>query len=831
MTFVREFALAARLLWRDGRAGELHLIGAAVVIAVAAVTTVGFFTDRVHQALNRQANQLLGGDLVLVADRPLPLEFERAAFRLDLATTRTMRFLSMARRGEKNLLTDIKAVSKGYPLRGEVRVADGLYGPDRAAREPPAPGTVWIDERLATGLGVAAGEQIGLGEISLRVAAILTQDPDSVIGFLNAAPRLLMNGADVGATGLVQPASRIRYRLQIAGEDARIGAFRAWAAGRLPPGSRLEGIGDARPEIRAALERAEKFLGLAALVSVVLAAVAISLAARRFLQRHLDGCAMMRCLGATQGALVRLHLVHFALLGCIAAGLGGAIGGLAQQGLAYSLGTLIAVTLPAPSWLPALQGAAAGLLLLLGFAMPPLAGLGHVSTLRVLRRELGAPRGMGLASYSAGAAVIAGLIFWKAADAWLGAYVLGVFSAAMIAAGALVWVLLKLMAGVRGGVTWRFGVANLRRRTLGSIIQVVALALGIMALLTLTLVRSGLLAAWKDSLAPDAPNRFIINIQPDQLEPMNRFFAARGIALPRVFPMVRGRLVALNGRRVSPGDYADERARRLVDREFNLSWATGLQADNRIVAGRWWGEEAARKNQFSIERGIAETLGIKLGDVLTYDVAGSTVEAVVTSLRKVDWDTFNVNFFVIAPPGLLEGFPASHITSFHLPAGRAGVLDALVKEFPNFLVIDVAQVMTQVRRIMDQVARAVQFVFLFTLAAGVIVLYAAIAATLDERLFQATIMRTLGASRAQLARANLAEFAVIGAFAGTVAAAGASVLSAVLARKFLNLSYAPGFEVWITGVACGSLGVALAGYLGARKVVNVAPLQVLRSLG
>lgn len=829
---LREFGLALRLLVRDSRAGELALIAMAVVIAVASVTTVDFFTDRVHRALNRQADQLLGADLVVVADRPLPQEFESEAFRRRLAVTRMMRFPSMMLRNDRNVLSSVKVVSAGYPLRGELRIADRLYGPDRRAESIPAPGTVWVDEKLFTQLELAIGDRVGLGAGAFSVAAILTQEPDSAIGFINAGPRVILNEADIDATGLVQDSSRIFYRLQIAGSDERVEAYRKWALTRLQPGQRVEGIRDARPEIRSALDRAEKFLSLAAVVSVIIAAVAIALATRRFLQRHLDGCAIMRCLGASQGQVVRLYITHFVLLGLVASVVGCVLGVAAQAALARWLGGLVAVQLPAPGWMPALHGLIIGMALLLGFALPPLISLGRVSTLRVLRREFGVPGGTGIAGYLLGFSIIGAMILLKAHDFRLGALVFGGFAVAMVLAGLVTWLLLQLLSGLRNsGVSWRFGVANLRRRPLGSIIQIVALGIGLMALLTLTLIRGDLLAAWQTSLPREAPNRFVINIQPDQIKPLADFFAARGMAKPAVFPMVRGRLVRINDRSVSSADYSDDRARRLIDREFNLSWADRMQADNRIVAGEWWPNATSRKSQLSVEDGIAAALGIVLGDELTYDIAGSAIIATVTSLRKVDWDSFNVNFFVVSPPGLLDHQPVSYITNFYLPPGNTELLNTLIRQFPNFLLIDVAQVMAQVQKIMDQVARAVQFVFLFTLFAGLVVLYAAIASTQDERLYRAAIMRTLGASRGQLLRANLAEFAVIGALAGLIAAAGANTLGSVLASRILNLAFSFNWSVWVTGIVCGAAGVAAAGYLGTRQMLRSAPLQALRNLG
>jgi len=847
-SLIKEIGLALRLLARDWRAGELTLLAVAVVVAVAGVTTVGFFTDRVNQALSRQANQLLGADLVVSADRPLDAQFESEATRLGLQVTRMLRFPSMAAGNGQNVLAEIKSVTAGYPQRGELRITDVLYAPDRRATSIPAPGSVWVDEKLYTRLQLKPGDAVEVGQSRLPVSAIITQEPDSAIGFINAGPRVMMNEADLATTGLVQVGSRIRYRVQVAGTAAAVEVYRAWVETRLTPGQRVESIQDARPEIRSALERAEKFLSLAALFSVVLAAVAVALAARRFLQRHLDACAVMRCHGASRGRVVRLYVFQFIVLGCVASLIGCLAGLLAQHALALWLGGLVTVDLPAAGPLPALHGFVTGLALLLGFSLPPLLALGKVPPLRVLRRDLGAPDSMGWLGYVLGIAVIGGLIIWKAGELRLGLLVFGGFAAAMLAAGLLAWGVIVGVSQMRSaGVSWRFGIANLRRRRLASVLQVAALGVGVMALLTLTIIRGELLQLWQDSLPPDAPNRFIVNIQKEQIPALEKFFKAQNIAMPELHPMVRARLTKINERAVSSADYADDRARRLADREFNLSWATQMQRDNQLVAGRWWNMSGWDKNgwdksgrggdgkpqrsdQFSMEDGIARSLGVKLGDVLTFDSAGSPFSAEVTSLRKVNWDSFNVNFFLVAPPGLLEQQPVSYVSSFYLPPGNVGLLNALVKQFPNFLLIDVAQVLNQVQAMITQVSRAVQFVFLFTLLAGLVVLYAAIASTQDERLYQATIMRTLGASRVQLARANLAEFAVIGALAGLIAAAGANALGYALASRIINVGYSFSFTVWAVGILCSIVGIAAAGYLGTRQVLRISPLRVLRQL-
>lgn len=835
MNLLQQLAFAWRLLWRDARAGELRLIAVAVVVAVASVTTVGFFADRVHQALSRQANQLLGADLVISADRPLNGELATEARRRGLALTRMARFPSMATLGADSVLSEVKVVNAGYPLRGELRIADAPGQPDRAATEIPAPGTVWVDERLLLRLSARIGDELGVGSSRLRIARLITREPDAAIGFINSGPRVLLNEQDLAATGLVQVGSRIRYRLLVAGAPDAMRGFRGWLQPRLVPGQRVESIQDARPEIRSALERAEKFLGLAALLSVILAAVAIALTARRYLQRHLDTCALMRCHGASQRQVLLLFVLQFIWLGGAASAAGALLGYAAQQGLALWLSSLVPVELPPPGPLPGLQGLVTGLALLLGFAVPPIVALARVPTLRVLRQDIGLPDRRGLSGYALGALVITLLIVWKAGEWRMGLIVTAGFAAAMLVAALFAWGVLKITGRLPGnGLSWRFGVANLRRRPLASVVQVVALGVGVMALLTLTLIRNDLLQLWQTSLPEDAPNRFIVNIQPDQVPALNAFFAGQRQAAPELHPMVRARLLKINDRNVSPETYSDDRARRLVGREFNLSWTTQMQRDNRLTAGAWWdapGKGAAvRPDQFSVEDGIAKALAVTVGDTLTYDAGGRVFTGTVTSLRKVDWDSFNVNFFVVAPPGLLEELPVSYVSSFYLPPDRNALLNALVKDFPNLLLIDVAQVIWQVQQMIGQVSRAVQFVFVFTLLSGLVVLYAALASTQDERLYQATVMRTLGAHRRQLNRANLAEFALIGAMAGLMAAAGANALGMVVAQRIINVDYHFSAMVWITGVLVTMAGVMVAGWLGTRRVLRTPPLPVLREL-
>ncbi len=823
--------LAWRLLRRDWRAGELRVLAAALVLAVAAMASVGLFSDRVKLSLAQQANDLLGADLMISGDRPLPQSYASAAKARGLAVSEAVRFVSMtsaATGANAPVLTEVKAIDGAFPLRGKVLLVDEELPQGKAARGVPAAGEAWIDRRLARRLELGIGGNIQVGEIRLAVTAIVFQEPEVATGFLAVGPRMLINRADLAATGLLAPGNRASFRLMVAGKGAE--DYRLWAQGQLQPGQRIETIRDLRPEVRQTLDRAEKFLGIASLVAVLLAAVAVALAAGRYLRRHLDACAMMRCLGAPQRQVLALYVAQFAWLGFLASLLGAVLGYAGQALLASLLSFVSAAGLPAPRLLPALQALGAGLLLLMGFALPPLVALARVPPLRVLRRDLGQVRAGGLLAYLLGAGVLSGLVLWQAQDWATGGWVLLVMLLLLASCIVCARILIALLKRVpQKGYNWRYGFANLRRRPLAVSLQVSALALGIMALLLLTLIRGDLLRTWRATLPPDAPNTFLINIQPDQLPALQPFLETRGVRSSALYPMVRGRLVELNGRAVSPRDYVDERAQRLVDREFNLSWMSDLPQNNEIVAGAWWrAGDSGESSGMSLEQGIGETLGIQLGDRLRFDIAGQSVSTTVTSLRKVQWDNFRVNFFAIFPPGVLEQMPRSHITSFRAPLVARSLAADLVAAFPNVLMIDVAEIMAQVQGVMDQVARAVQFVFLFTLLGGLLVLQAAIASTQDERQFDAAVLRTLGANRRQLGAAQVAEFATLGALAGVLASGGATLLAWLLSREVLKIPYSVDPWVWVIGIGSAILGVGLAGWLGTRRILDLPPLWVLR---
>ncbi len=832
-----QMKLATRMLRRHFKLMETRVLFAALTIAVMSVTTVGFFADRVDAALKRQAGELIAADAVVIADKPVKDRFRDEAARLGLTRAESATFPSMVSgdpaKGQGVNLAEIKGVDAGFPLRGKLRIADQPGGPARDAEEPPAPGTAWAPEALLTRLNAKIGDEIGVGALKLRLTRVLVKEPDSVLDYFGIAPRVLMNKADLPRTGLIQTGSRVTYRLLVAGEPADVEAFRETFKGKLERGERVESVKDARSEVRVALDRAERFLGLAAMLTVILAAVAVALAARRFSERQLDSAAMMRCLGASQADIFRLHFYQFLVLGFAACVAGTVLGALAQAGLVQALSKFFTVALPYPSFIPALQGLAVGMALVLGFTVPPLLALKRVPTLRVIRRDMNPfDAGAGIA-YVVGFATLAALIVWRAGDLKLGGIAVGGFVAVMVVTGLLGALLIELAAASRGaaGRFWRVGLANLKRRRAASLTQVMALGLGLMAMLMLTIVRNDMIAQWQGTMKQDVPNRFVVNVQKDQVEPVRAYFKSHGLDMPDLYPMVRGRLMEINGQPMAKkleGE-KDERTKRLGEREFNLTWLARQQPDNKLVSGKFWAPDD-RTPQFSVEEGIAKAMNIKVGDTMTYDIGGTRITHPVTSIRTVKWDSFRPNFFVAATPGTLDEFPASYISSFRLPPGNEQVVNGLIREYPNLSVIDMSAIMEQVKTITEQVAGAVSYVFLFALIAGVVVLYAAIASTQDERLYDAAVMRTLGARRGQIRAMQAAEFLSIGALAGLVASIGALAVSALIAERVINVPYEMNTWIPLIGVGFGGLGIALAGLIGTRKALDAPPLATIRGL-
>jgi putative ABC transport system permease protein len=832
--------LAGRQVWRDFLAGELKLLLWAVVLAVGALTAVGFFADRMRAGLVRDAAQILGGDAIVLGDRPLDVAFERQAREHGLATSIEASFPSMARAGAAQggaaRLASVKAVDGAYPLRGaiDVKLAEG--GPAQHLRRAPAPGTVWVDPPLAGALRLKVGDAISLGDATLRIAGLITFEPDRGTGFMALAPRLMLNLSDLDATGLVQPASRVGWRLAVAappGREAQVGAYTTWAGRYIKEtpvrGVHVETLETGRPEMRQTLDRAEQFLSLVALLTALLAAVAVAVAARDFAQRHLDDCAMLRVLGETQARIASVHAIEFVLLGVAASLCGLVLGFALHLGFVGLMARwLPAGGLPWPGVGPALLGMGVGLTLLLGFGLPPVLQLARVPPLRVMRRDVGTPK-VATVGVLGGAVVGFALLLMAAArDARLGAYSVGGFAGAGLVFAAVGWVAVRLLRRVvpeaRAPRWVVLATRAIAARPAFAVLQIASMAIGLMALWVLVLLRTDLIDSWRASTPPDAPNRFVINVQPDQAEAFRSALAQAGIQGYDWYPMIRGRLITINGAPVGPRFAADVAARRLVDREFNLSHSLALPVQNKIVEGQWIPGEA---DGASVEEGLAKTLGLRLGDRLVFDVGGQQLASRITSIRRLDWGSMRVNFFVMFPRAGLGDLPVSYISAYRAPADP-DFDNRLAQTFPNVTSIDVSATIAQIQGVLDQVIHAVELLFAFALVAGLVVLLATVSATREARAREFAVMRAVGASATLLGRVQRAELSGIGALAGLLAATAAVGVGWLLAANVFDFRWSPPWWVPVAGAASGAVLALVAGAWSLREIVVRPVMETLR---
>jgi putative ABC transport system permease protein len=821
---------ALRNLWRDLKSGELSVLLLALVVAVLSLTAVGFFTSRISQGVRAQAAEVLAADLRLESPNPIPARYFVEARARGISSAQVVSFPTAIFSGELSQLAALHAVTATYPLRGHLRIADNPFGIARSTDRVPGPGEVWVDSRIIAHLKLDLGAMLRIGAASFRVTQVLDYRPDQGTGFVNLAPAALFNYADLASTQLIQPGSRATYAALFAGTPSAVAAFREYLEAAKAPGERLRDVEESSRQLNSAIDRASRFLNLASLASVLLAAVAVVMGARRYASRHIDAVALMKCMGAAQGFVLGISIIELTLLALFAVAIGTMLGYLAQVGLVWLLKSLIRNELPAASLAPLPIALVTVLAMLIGFALPPLLQLKNTPPARVLRKTVSAPPLRYGVSYLLALAALSAILWAMVRDSELVLSVLaGVLGVGLVltAAG---YALVRLTSRLRGGVgvAWRYGLANVSRRGTGSVVQIVAFGLGLMVLLLLAVVRGDLLADWRRSLPSDVPNNFLVNIRPEQRQALQEFLQAHGFGSPQMYPMVRARITAINSQPAQSLKLRGDVAKGYVEREQNLTWSAGMMEDNQLIAGRWWTAVDAGRPLVSISSEYADALHLTVGDRLSFDVAGETLTAQVASIRKIRWDSFRPNFFLVFPPGLLDGAAGTYMTSIFLTAVQRASLAELVRQFPTISVFDVDAILQQIRDIIDRASLAVQYVFLFTLAAGIVVLLAAVQSTRDERRYESAMLRTLGASRGTVLQGVAAEFSALGFLSGTLAAFGATGVGWILARRLFSLEYTLDPWLWVLGLVCGTILVGLSGTLATRSVINTPPIVTLR---
>ncbi|MDD5033133.1 MAG: ABC transporter permease [Methylococcaceae bacterium] len=821
--------LALNLIRRDWRSGELTILVAALIIAVAGTTAISLFGHRLTRTMETQAAEFLASDLSVGAHEPPAEDWTRKADELGLTMARTVEFPSVLVENGEMLLTGAKAVSATYPLRGTMRTADGSGETEK--QEAPEPDSAWVDRRVLISLKLSLGDFIHLGEKKLKITRIILHEPDRRGDLYSLSPRVMFNLADLEAAGLIRTGSNAHYYALFAGDEKRIREFRHWLKPQLNPGQKLVDIHQDRPELGNALSRAERYLGLSSTVIVLIAGVAIAMGARRHTERHFDLTAMLKCLGAREREVVQIHLAQYLILGLAASLAGCLLGYLAQEAVVWQLKGILPHTLSAPAWYAPLFGLTAGLFILLGFALPPVLRLKRLPPLRVLRRDLAPLPASAWLVYGLALATLTVLIWLYTGDGAMTAIVLGISLGVLAIAGLGVLALLKTARRLLPflGLSWRFGLQNLTRNPRLGMSQILAFGLTLTAMLVSLLARTELIGEWRRQLPPNTPNYFALNLFESELPAFRDFLAQRHIVVSDFYPIVRGRLTAVNGVDVHIIAHKDSPGEGAINRDLSLTWSVKPLLDNRLVKGEWWGSEPVL-GRVSVEAELAKSLRIRLGDTLTFNIAGEEKSAVVDSLRSVRWDTLRPNFYMIFSPGSLQGFPATWLTSFHLPSDQKPELVGLVKSFPAVTILEVDPLLKQFQTILKEISLAIEFMLAFALAAGFAVLFAAVRATLDERIREDALLRALGASRNLLRKSLAVEFIALGLLSGLLAASASEAIAWGLFSYAFELIPRFHWEIWLAAPLLGALAVGLSGYLHTRAVTRVSPIVMLREM-
>ncbi len=824
---MNRFILALRLLLRDGRSGELTILVLALIIAVTSSTAISLFADRLHRTMSTQAADFLAADLVITSPALIPEHWLSKAKNVLLDQARTAEFSTVLIENDELLLAGVKAVSSKYPLRGYLKTIKTDYSKETIRHHGPTQGEVWVDKRVLSALELKIGDDLVVGEKTLKISQLITYEPDKRGDLYSFSPRVMINEADLQATQVLQPGSHVHYFFQFSGSAQALSQFNHWIKPQLNASQRLMDIREDRPELGNALNRAERYLGLSSIVVILIAGVAIAMSTRRYSERHFDATAILRCLGCKQSEILWLYIYQFIVLGVVASVLGILFGWFAQETLFHLLKDLLPAKVASPGFMAVMLGFFTGLAILFGFALPPLFRLKKVSPLRVLRRELDPTPPSAWLVYSLALSLIALLIWRYTQDFAMTGTIIGGGLIITLLAGTLIYLFLhqsrKILPYMR--LSWRFGLQGLLRNPRASVSQILAFSLTLLAMILSYTVRTDLLDDWQKQLPENAPNHFVLNVMPQQVNPFKQQLVQQKISNPRFYPVVRGRLVKINDIAVQQIVSKDSQGERAIHRDLSLTWAEELPKDNETVAGRW---DVTEKGRVSIEQKLAKSLQVGLGDKLTFTIGSHSVDATVSHIRTVQWDTMKPNFYMVFTPGTLSGYATTYLTSFHLAEENKHFLNSLVKKYPSITILEVDMILKQFKTILTQLTAAINYLLYFALLAGFTVLFAAVYSTLDNRIFEGTLMRTLGANRSLLKKAHLIEFSLLGLISGFIAVLMSEAMIFALYTYVLHLQYQLNGMLWLGVPLISTFCITLAGYWGVRGVVNKPPMQVFR---
>lgn len=826
---MKNMTLATRLLWRDGRSGELTILILALLIAVSSSTAISLFADRLHKTMTTQAADFLAADLVISSSSSIPEHWITEAKELGLNQANTAEFSTVLMENDEILLAGIKAVSKHYPLRGYLKATTTDFIEEKKFFNGPAQGFAWVDKRVLSALKLNLGDSLIVGEKPLTISKIITYEPDKRGDLYSLSPRVMINDADLEATQVLKPGSHVHFFFQFSGESDAVKKFNHWVKPHLQASQRLMDIHEDRPELGSALQRAERYLGLSSIIVILIAGVAIAMSTQRYTERHFNTTAVLRCLGCKQNQIVTLYLYQFLILGVMGSFIGTLLGWCAQELLFHLLRNLLPAKVVTPSLTAATIGFMTGLTILFGFALPPLLRLKQVSPLRVFRRELEPLPTSAWLVYGLALCLIAIFIWQYTRDAKMTAtIILGGLSVCLVFGAFLYWILVQLRRLLPYlKISDRMGLQGLIRHPQKSVSQILAFSVTLLAMIISFTVRTDLIQDWQNQLPEQAPNLFVLNIFPDQVMPFKQQLQAQQIQDVDLHPVVRGRLIKINDIAVQQIVSKDSQGERATHRDLSLTWSNQLPNDNQTIKGQW---NPSITGLVSIEEKLAKSLKIKLDDRLTFTIGSQLMQVKVAHIRQVQWDTMKPNFYMIFTPGTLANYPTTYITSFYLAEQQKSFLNSLAKNFPAITILEVDAILKQFKTILIQLTTAINYLLYFALLAGFTVLFAAVVSTLDNRIYEGTLMRTLGANRTLLTRAHQVEFALLGLLAGLLAVIMAEAIIFCLYHYVLHLNYQINWLNWLLVPIVSTLCVSMAGSWGVRQVVNQSPMHVLRRL-
>lgn len=822
--------IAFKFFKRDFKRGELAILLWSVIIAMASVSSIYLLVNRIEMATESEVADVLGADLVITSPRPIDTEWIERADALGLAQASSVEFASVLFANDKLQLSQVKAISNNFPLKGQLEIADQAYAKGRAINQPPPQGEIWLQPRLFNQLALNIGDSIEVGYAKFTVAAILNRQPEQGTTLFNIAPTAIIHVDDLAATKIIQPGSRVVYRYLFAGKKTALTEFLTFVEKRKLSSQRISSVYEESPMAGSALKNSKKYLGLASLLTLILLGIAIAIAINRYTQKQFDACALMRCFGLTGQQVLKIFsyvLCMVCVIGIIA---GSLIGLVFQQLLLAIVAEFYNQQLPAAQLNSLLLPILVTLSLFFGFSLPAFLRLKSISPMMILRRQWQALPASAWLVYLFSAVILVFVMWLQVKDFTLllsvvAGLLLAIVLFALIGLGLLK--LLKQLSGKQHAAV-NFSLRQLDANRATTLLHLLAFSISLFVMLLIILIRTELLDKWQQSLGEDVPNHFLVNLKTTEIQSLEEFFTQQQINFAGLYPMVRARLHGKNGEDIRRAIPESARNHNTLRRELNLSWTADLPESNQIVEGQWWWQDQSDDAKISVEEKTAKQLGLDIGDQLNFKIGADDWSARIVNIRSIDWQTFTPNFYFIANPGELDAFNPTYITSFYLPADKKHLLVDLTKNYPGSTIIDIEKILLEIQNIINKVSQAIELIMLFLLAAGIMLVRASIDYSMHRKLKQSAILRTLGASRQFISHCFRFEYLCVALLASLITLVAIETVAYLLYTQVFDISFQFHWWLWAVLPVFTMLLMLAVSWRAAKKIAMVEPLTLMR---